>query len=84
MKKKSTQKVRLRGVLRRSEYHFTKPVSQSFNPIRPGLFLGAWALGLGGGEGEVGALAAHNSKIIHCIEIKFRRVVENRELVNLI
>ena len=32
----------------------------------------------------MGALAAHNSKIIHCIEIKFRRVVENRELVNLI
>ena len=28
--------------------------------------------------------AAHNSKPIHCIEIKFSRVVENHKLINLV
>ena len=46
-----------------------------FNPIWPGLFWGAWAWG---GEGwEV--LAAHNSKTIHGIGIKFDRVQCSRE-----
>ena len=42
-------------------------------------FLGAWALGGGGG----GVPAAHNSKTIHDIGMKFGRVVENHKLINL-
>ena len=62
-----------------------------FNPIRPGLFLGAWSRAMGGGGGlgwgEGGRLekvpAAHNSKSIHGIEMKSGRVVRNHKLINL-
>ena len=36
------------------------------------------------GEGRGEVLAAHNSKIIHGIEIKFGGVVENHKLINLV
>ena len=49
-----------------------------FIPIRPGLFLGAWARG----AGKVPAV--HNFKTIYGIEMKFGRVVENHKLVNLV
>ena len=52
------------------------PIVQRLDPIRSGLFLGAWARG--GGEP-----AAHNSKTIHGIEMNFGRVVENNKLINL-
>ena len=48
------------------------------NPIRPGLFLGAWARG-----GEAKVPAAHNSKTIQGIEMKFGRVAENHKLINI-
>ena len=53
-----------------------------FNPIRPRLFLGCPGLG-GRGRGRK-VPAAHNSKSIHGIEIKFVRVVENHKLINLV
>ena len=51
------------------------------NSIQPGLFLGALARS---GEERRKAPAAHNSKIIHGIEMKFGRVVESRKLINLV
>ena len=57
------------------------PASVYFNPIRParpGLFGGAWA---GGGRKVP---AAHSSKAIHGIEVKFGRIVENQKLINLV
>ena len=53
----------------------------NFNPIWPGLFLGAWARGEGEGRK---VSAAHKSKTIHGIDIKFGRVVENHKLINLV
>ena len=50
------------------------------NPLWPGLFLGAWAWERMGG----GVPAAHNSKTIHGIEMKFGTVVENHKLINLV
>ena len=47
--------------------------------IRSGLFLAAWA-GRGGGGAEVPA--AHNSKTVHGIEMKFGRIVENHKFIN--
>ena len=35
-------------------------------------------------EEEGGNAAAHNSKTIHGIEMKFGMVVENRKLINLV
>ena len=52
------------------------------NPIRPGLFWGAWAWRGGGGGGGGEVPAAQNSKTIHGIEMKFGRVVENHKLIN--
>ena len=53
----------------------------SFNPIRPGLFEGAWAWGRGGGGAK--SAPAHNSKTINDNEMKFGGVVKNHKLINL-
>ena len=45
-------------------------------------FLGVPGPGKGGGGRKVPA--AHNSKTIHGIEMKFGRVVENHKLINLV
>ena len=48
----------------------------------PGAF---WVLGPGGGGKEGGEVpAAHNSKTIHGIEMKFARVVGNHKLIRLV
>ena len=54
-------------------------IRKGLNPIRPRLFLGAWARG----EGRK-VPVAHNSKTIHGIEMKFGRLVENHKLINLV
>ena len=46
----------------------------------PGFF---WVPGPGG-RGKGGVPAAHNSKTIHGVEMKFGRVVENHKLINLV
>ena len=57
-----------------------KTVFNYLNPIQYGLFWGAWVGGGGGGE----VPAAHSSKTIHGIEMKFGWVVEYRKLINLV
>ena len=59
---------------------FAAGIDSHVNSIRPGLFLGVWALGKGGG----GLPADHNSKTIDGIETKIDRVVENHKLINLV
>ena len=54
---------------------------KNFNPIRPGLFWGALALGGRGGGRKVPA--THDSRTIHDIEMKFGKVVDNHKLINL-
>ena len=54
---------------------------RSFNLSVLGFF---WCLGLGGGGGGRKVPAAHKSKTIHGIEMKFARVVENHKLINLV
>ena len=54
-------------------------MSGPINPIQSGLFLGFWA---GGGRRKVPA--AHNSKTVHGIEMKFGTVVENHKLIKLV
>ena len=49
-----------------------------FDPIRPGLFLGAWARGWG-----LGAESVYNSKTIHVIKIKFGSIEETHKLIDL-
>ena len=49
----------------------------------PGL-KGAWARGGEGGRGGGKVSAAHNSKTIHGIEMKFCKVIENHKLINLV
>ena len=51
-------------------------VTVILNPARA--FLGAWA------RGGRGVPAAHNSKTIHGIEIKFGMVIENHKLIKLV
>ena len=48
----------------------------------PGFFWVPQAWGGGGGGG--GVPAAHNSKTIRGIEMKFGRIVENYKLINLV
>ena len=58
-------------------------MSGPINPIQSGLFLGVWAGG-GGGGGRRKVPAAHNSKTVHGIEMKFGTVVENHKLIKLV
>ena len=62
----------------------TPKIGLSLVPYRPGLFLGAWAGEGWGGGGERKVPAAHNSKTVRGIEMKFVRVVENHKLINLV
>ena len=55
-----------------------------FNPTGRGFF---WVPGLrwgGGGGGGEKVPAAHNSKTIYGIEMKFSREAENPKLINLV
>ena len=58
---------------------FASGIDWHVNSIRPGLFLGVWVLGKGGG-----LPADHNSKTIDGIETKFDGVIENHKLINLV
>ena len=57
-------------------------MSGPINPIQSGLFFGC--LGRGGGGGRRKVPAAHNSKTVHGIEMKFGTVVENHKLIKLV
>ena len=55
-----------------------------FNPILPGLFLGAWERGGGGSGRQAEVPTAHNSKTIYGIKMRFGMILENHKLINLV
>ena len=63
-----------------NNYELLCYITNTINPIPPGLFEGGSAWGGGGGE----VPAAHNSKTINDNGMKIGGVVENHKLINLV